>query len=213
MAMASTPKVPDIVIGRLPIYLRALNVLARQGKDIVLSQELADRLGGSSALIRKDLAYFGEFGKQGTGYQVAYLQAQLRRILKVEGRWKMVLVGAGDLGHALVHYGEFENNGFGIVAVFDNDPHKIGRRMGELQVLDGKQLLPHLISHEGIRIAIIATPADAAQEVADTLVQADVRAILNYAPITIQVPPGVRVQYIDPVVHLQSMSYYLEPSG
>jgi redox-sensing transcriptional repressor len=210
--MASAPKVPDIVINRLPIYLRALNVLARQGRDIVSSQELADRLGGSSAQIRKDLSYFGEFGKQGTGYQVGYLQGQLRRILKVEGQWKMVLVGAGDLGHALVHYGEFENNGFRIVAVFDNAPQKIGRRIGEFDVLDSK-LLPHLISQEDIRIAIIATPAHAAQEVADTLVQAGVRAILNYAPITIQVPPGVRVQYIDPVVHLQSMSYYLEPSG
>jgi redox-sensing transcriptional repressor len=209
--MASTPKVPDIVIGRLPLYLRALNVLASQGRDIVSSQELADRLGCSSAQIRKDLAYFGGFGKQGAGYQIGYLQEQLRRILKVEGQWKMALVGAGDLGHALVHYGEFENNGFRIVAVFDNDPRKIGRRIGEFEVLDSK-LLPHLISQKGIRIAIIAVPAHAAQEVADVLVQAGVRAILNYAPITIQVPPEVRVQYIDPVVHLQSMSYYLEPN-
>jgi redox-sensing transcriptional repressor len=122
------------------------------------------------------------------------------------------LVGAGDLGHALVQYGEFENNGFRIVAVFDNEPQKIGRRMGEFEVLDSN-LLPHLISQEGVRIAIIAVPANAAQEVTDTLVQAGVKAILNYAPITIQVPSGVRVQYIDPVVHLQSMSYYLEPSG
>ncbi len=200
--------VPDIVIGRLPVYLRALNFLLEEGKEITASQELADKLGISSAQIRKDLSHFGEFGKQGTGYEIQYLKEQLRKILKVEREWDVALVGAGDLGNAIAHYGNFDSNAFHIVAVFDSDPRKIGTKMGRFQILDSESI-PQVIQAMNIQIAIIAVPADSAQRVADTLIEAGIRAILNYAPITLNVSPEVRVQYIDPVVHLQRMTYYL----
>jgi len=200
--------VPDIVIGRLPVYLRALNFLLEEGKEITASQELADKLGISSAQIRKDLSHFGEFGKQGTGYEIQYLKEQLRKILKVEREWDVALVGAGDLGNAIAHYANFDGNAFHIVAVFDSDPRKIGTKMGRFQILDSESI-PQVIQAMNIQIAIIAVPADSAQRVADTLIEAGIRAILNYAPITLNVPPEVRVQYIDPVVHLQRMTYYL----
>jgi redox-sensing transcriptional repressor len=200
--------VPDIVIGRLPIYLRALNFLLEEEREITASQELADKLGISSAQIRKDLSHFGEFGKQGTGYEIKYLREQLRRILNVDREWDVALIGAGDLGHAIAHYGSFDRNGFHIVAVFDHNPRKIGTKMGRFQILDSESI-PTVIRDTGIQTAIIAVPADSAQQVADTLVEAGIRAILNYAPITLSVPPEVQVQYIDPVIHLQRMTYYL----
>jgi redox-sensing transcriptional repressor len=200
--------VPDIVIGRLPIYLRALNFLLEEEREITASQELADKLGISSAQIRKDLSHFGEFGKQGTGYEIKYLREQLRKILKVDQEWDVALVGAGDLGHAIAHYGNFDRNGFHIVAVFDRNPRKIGAKMGRFQILDSESI-PTVVQDMSIKVAIIAVPADSAQQVADTLVEAGIQAILNYAPITLNVPPEVRVQYIDPVVHLQRMTYYL----
>jgi redox-sensing transcriptional repressor len=200
--------VPDIVIGRLPIYLRALNFLLEEEREITASQELADKLGISSAQIRKDLSHFGEFGKQGTGYEIKYLREQLRKILKVDREWDVALVGAGDLGHAIAHYGNFDRNGFHIVAVFDRNPRKIGSKMGRFQILDSESI-PTVVQDMSIKVTIIAVPADSAQQVADTLVEAGIQAILNYAPITLNVPPEVRVQYIDPVVYLQRMTYYL----
>jgi redox-sensing transcriptional repressor len=203
-----SPDVPDIIIGRLPIYLRALNFLLEEGREITASQELADKLGISPAQIRKDLSHFGEFGKQGTGYEIKYLREQLRKILKVDKEWDVALVGAGDLGHAIAHYGNFDISGFHIIAVFDRNPRKIGTKMGRFQILDSESI-PTVIQDMGIQIAIIAVPADSAQQVAETLIKAGVQAILNYAPITLNVPPEVQVQYIDPVVYLQSMTYYL----
>lgn len=201
-------KIPDIVIGRLPIYLRALTFLAEEGKEITSSQELGARLGISSVQIRKDLSYFGEFGKQGTGYEIKYLHKQLQQILNVTQEWTVALVGAGDLGHALVHYDVFREKSFRIAAVFDNNPRKIGEKMGDLDILDSESI-PTVIEDLGIRLAIVAVPASAAQKVVDMLIEAGIKAILNYAPITLQVPDDVQVQYIDPVVHLQKMTYYL----
>jgi len=207
--MASTPKtVPDIVIGRLPLYLRALTYLAAEGREITSSQELGDRLGISSAQIRKDLSHFGEFGKQGTGYEIQFLRQQLRRILHLDREWEVALVGAGDLGLALVHYGGFADKGFQIVVVFDRATQKIGKRLGELEIFDA-EAMPTIIKDKRIEMAIIAVPAAEAQAVADVLVESGVRAILNYAPITLSVPPNVQVQYIDPIVYLQHMTYYL----
>lgn len=202
------PGIPDIVVGRLPIYLRALNFLAAEGREITSSQELGDRLGISSAQIRKDLSHFGEFGKQGTGYEIKFLREQLMRILQVDRLWDVVLVGAGDLGHALVHYAGFEGRGFRIVAVFDNNPAKIGEQLGTLTIQDVEQL-GDVVRERGIRMAIIATPASAAQPVVETLAGSGIRAILSYAPITVTVPSGIKVQYIDPVSHLQRMTFYL----
>ena len=205
--MAPKP-IPDIVIGRLPLYLRALNFLSAEGREITSSQELGDRLGISSAQIRKDLSHFGEFGKQGTGYDIDYLRQQLRDILRVDHLWDVVLVGAGDLGHALARYAGFAGRGFNITAVFDSDPAKIGQTLGNLVIQDVVHL-SETVRTQGIKIAVIAVPVTAAQEVARALVDAGIKAILNYAPITLTVPSGIKVQHIDPVVHLQRMTYYL----
>jgi len=202
--------IPDIVIGRLPVYLRALGFLVAEGRQITSSQELGDRLGISSAQIRKDLSHFGEFGKQGTGYDIQYLHDQLRQILKVDRMWEAALVGAGNLGKAIADYGGFAGKGFNIVAIFDNDPAKIGAVMGVNQVkVQSVSELAATIHARNLIVGVIATPATDAQAIARTMVDSGVRAILNYAPITITVPTGVRVQYIDPVVGLQRMTYYL----
>lgn len=208
--MGNRANIPDIVIGRLPIYLRALNLMIQQNREYTSSHELGERLGISSAQIRKDLSHFGEFGKQGTGYNVRYLYEQLRQILKVDREWLMAVVGIGDLGRAIAHYRGFQARGFRVAALFDADPAKIGERIGELTVLPMTQLVEE-IARQHIRIAMIAVPAAEAQGVANLLIEAGVQALLNYAPITLTVPPGVWVQYIDPVAHLQHMTYYLTP--
>lgn len=206
--MSDAKPVPDIVVGRLPIYLRALNRFLEQGQEIIASQQLARRLGISSAQIRKDLSHFGEFGKQGMGYDIAHLRDELQAILHLDHDWDMALVGAGDLGHAIVHYGGFEGRGFRVACVFDNNQQKIGRHLGRFVIHDVSTLAPK-VQELGLRIGIVAVPASEAQTVVDTLIEAGIRAILNYAPITVTVPPDVKVQYIDPVVHLQHMTYYL----
>lgn len=203
----SRPIVPDIVVGRLPIYLRVLNHLIAEGRQITSSQELGDRLGISSAQIRKDLSHFGEFGKQGTGYNVAYLRDQLAEILNVDRAWRMVLIGAGDLGHALVHYHRFADNGFQIVGVFDTDPAKIGTMLGPHQIR-GMADLPEVVRAQAVEIAIIAVPPAAAREVASALIGLGITSLLNYAPITLTTPTNVHVQYVDPVAQLQHMAYY-----
>ncbi len=200
--------VPEIVVRRLPLYLRALTALAEANHAITSSQELAEKLGISSAQIRKDLSYFGEFGKQGMGYEVAYLRDQLRRILQVDRHWHMVLVGAGDLGHAIVNYAGFKRWDYRIVAVFDSDASKIGLILGGLPVRDVAGL-EQGIQELGVQIGIIAVPAAHAQGVAERLIGGGIRAILNYAPVTLNLPPETRVHSIDPVVGLQSMTYYL----
>jgi redox-sensing transcriptional repressor len=201
-------EIPDIAIQRLPLYLRALTQLDKQGQHITSSQELARHLQISSAQIRKDLSYFGEFGKQGTGYEIPYLIEQLKDILHVHNDWGMALVGAGDLGHALVHYNGFRPRGFYVAAAFDNNPAKIGAPIGDLLIQDDA-LIPKVVTQMGLKIGLIAVPPSAAQAVAEALVKAGVRAILNYAPITLNLPEGLHVHYIDPVIGLQAMTYYL----
>jgi len=207
--MTPAPKaVPDIVIGRLPLYLRALTYLAEEDRETTSSQELGDRLGISSAQIRKDLSHFGEFGKQGTGYSIQFLRQQLRRILHLEEEWEVALVGAGDLGQALAGYDSFVHRGFRIAVVFDRDPQKIGKTLGEFEIFDA-EAMPTIVRDKGIEIAIIAVPAAEAQHVADTLIESGVRAILSYAPITLSIPSFVKIGYMDPLVHLQRMAFYL----
>ncbi|MDX1436243.1 MAG: redox-sensing transcriptional repressor Rex [Anaerolineales bacterium] len=200
--------IPDIVVSRMPLYLRALQRMSQEGRKVTSSQELGERLGISAAQIRKDLSQFGEFGKQGTGYNIEYLAEQIKSILKVNRVWDVAVVGAGDIGSALANYLGFADRGFRVVMVFDNDPKKIGREAGPFTVKDISNLGQEISSAE-IKIAMLAVPAQNAQEVADRLVDAGVKAILNYAPINLTVPDGVRVQYIDPVTHLQRMTYYL----
>jgi len=202
-------KVPDIIIGRMPMYLRALTRMAEEGKTITSSQELGTRLGLSSAQIRKDLSQFGEFGKQGTGYNIDFLAEQIRRILKVDGLWEVALIGIGHLGTAIANYGGFVDRGFQVAALFDNQPDIIGKQIGRLTV-QPMQTMVEEIRHKKIRIAMITVPAKVAQQVADACIEAGVRSILCFAPTSITTPKGVRVEYSDPVLHLQRMTYYLQ---
>ena len=207
VSMPDAP-VPEIVVGRLPLYLRALVQMGLEGRQVTSSQELGERLGISSAQIRKDLSQFGEFGKQGTGYNITFLVGQLKRILKVETVWDVALVGVGDLGRAVAHYAGFLDRGFRIAALFDSDAAKIGTQINNLPIEDTAGMV-QAIRQRGLKVAMLAVPARDAQGVADRLVEAGIQAILCYAPTSISVPESVRVQYIDPVVRLQQMTHYL----
>jgi redox-sensing transcriptional repressor len=207
--MTDTKPIPDIIVGRLPLYLRALQHLAQQKRRVTSSQELAEQLGLSAAQIRKDLSQFGEFGKQGTGYPIDQLVQRLQAILHIDQVWEIAVVGAGDVGHAVARYRGFSDRGFRVALIFDSDPAKIGTLVGDFVVQDAAHMVA-TIRQAGIRVAMIAVPENHAQEVADRLVEAGVKAILNYAPLTLCIPPEVQVQYIDPGIHLQRMAYYLE---
>jgi redox-sensing transcriptional repressor len=174
------------------------------------SHELGEKLGISSAQIRKDLSHFGEFGKQGTGYHINYLSGQLQKILHLDREWPVVLVGAGNIGNALANYQGFQDRGFCINWIFDNDMSKVGTDINGLIVQDIGQLAG-LVKKENVKVAILAVPASAAQAITDLLVEAGIESILSYAPINLTVPEAVRVRYNDPVVQLQRMAYYLEP--
>ena len=200
--------IPEVVIRRLPVYARALATLAEQRVAVVSSMELGRLLQVTPAQIRKDLSYFGEFGKQGTGYDVAFLLGEIRKILGLDRQWPMVLIGMGQLGRAVLGYSGFAAAGFPIVAAFDHNPVKVGSRIGSLTIRDPSEL-GATIAELGVKVGVVAVPAAAAQQVVDTMVAGGVRAILNYAPTTVRVPAGVRVRNIDPVSALQSMTYHL----
>jgi redox-sensing transcriptional repressor len=200
--------VPDIVISRLPWYLQTLNQMAKEGLHTVSSKTLSKRLGTTAAQIRKDLSYFGGFGKQGTGYSIYYLIEQLQKILNLDQVWQVAVVGAGDLGRALTHYQGFAIRGIEIVMLFDIDPKLVGTQVGSVVVRHVDSMEAE-IRDKGIKIAILTVPAQVAQITADRLVDAGIEAILNYAPITLILPASVHVQHIDPVLHLQRMMYYL----
>lgn len=201
-------EVPEVVVSRLPQYLRVLQRLLDDGALVVNSQQLGERLQVTPAQIRKDLSYFGRFGTQGRGYRVRSLLARLRQILGVNTSWKVAVVGVGRLGRAILNYPGFNPDGFHIVAAFDASPAVVGQEVGGLPVYALADL--QRVAAEGnISIAIAAVPVEQTQAVVDQLVACGIRAILNYAPITPQVPPGVRLRNIDPVLSLQAMTYYL----
>lgn len=202
-------EIPPVVIDRLPLYARALANLDADGRDVVSSQELGTRLGVTPAQIRKDLSYFGRFGKQGRGYNVRKLLDELHRILGLDRQWRMALVGVGKLGRAILAYEGFGPQGFRIVEAFDNDRSRIGERVNSLIVKDTRELEAAL-AENAVDVGIVAVPAEIAQGVIDALVKCGVRAILNYAPIAAQVPAGVQLKRIEPVLALQSMTYYLK---
>ena len=201
-------KIPDIIIGRLPIYLRALQRLAEQGIHNTSSQELGEMIGISAAQIRKDISQFGEFGKQGTGYSIPFLIERLQSILKINRIWDVIIVGVGDMGHALARYNGFVNRGFHVTMLFDNDTQKVGSKINELEIFS-TDVMAEKVKQNKIKVAMLTVPASAAQEVADQLVKAGIKAILNYAPIHLSVPKDVHVQHIDPATHLQRMTFYL----
>ena len=201
--------IPTIVVDRLPIYLRELVRLSKEKSgSTTSSQELALRLGISSARIRKDLSHFGEFGKQGTGYNIYNLIAQLQKILHLTETWNVILVGAGYLGHALTHYDGFQRRGFRITHVFDNDPEKIGQMMADTIVQDIVDV-ERIIRENQIEMAILAVPATVAQSIVNQLVDAGIKAILTYTPIHLKAPDHIYISYSDPVVQLQQMAYHL----
>lgn len=201
--------IPGIIVGRLPIYLQALEHMLSQGITTTSSQDLGNVIGISAAQIRKDLSQFGEFGKQGKGYSVPFLVEQLRSILKVNKIWDVAVIGAGNLGRAIAHYQSFINHGFRIAMIFDNDPNRIGTKIENFTIQNMKNLV-NLIAQSKIKIAMLTVPAAVAQAVTDDLVNAGIKAILNYAPITLSVPADVHVQSVDPVIYLQKMTYYLD---
>jgi len=202
-------EIPPVVIDRLPVYARALSALERQGREVVSSQELGSRLGVTPAQIRKDLSYFGRFGKQGRGYNVRKLLDELHRILGLDRQWRMALVGVGKLGRAILGYEGFGPQGFRIVEAFDINPSRVGERINNLTIKDVDDL-ERVLSKNPVDVGVIAVPAEIAQDVIDALIRCGVRAILNYAPIAAHVPPGIRVKRIEPVLALQSMTYYLK---
>lgn len=200
--------VPDIVISRLPLYLQVLNHMAKEGLHTVSSKVMAARLGTTAAQIRKDLSYFGGFGKQGRGYQIYYLIEEIQKILNMDRIWQVAVVGAGDLGRALARYQGFAKQGIEIVALFDVDPKVVGTQVGSVFVRHVDEMEDE-IRNLGIKIAILTVPGGVAQEVAEQLVKFGVSAILNYAPVSLMLPEEVHVQHIDPVPHIQKMMYYL----
>ena len=207
--MRNESEIPEIVIGRLPVYLRTLQRMKQEGKLVTSSHELGELLGISPPQIRKDLSQFGEFGKQGTGYDVRYLSNQLRKILNLDQIWDIAIIGAGDVGHALARYQGFLDRGFKVRLIFDDAPEKIGKKIGGFEILDINRM-EEIIKETGVLIAMLAVPATAAQSVTDKLVDAGIKAIVNYAPIQLNIPTGVRVQYLDPAIHLQKLTYYLK---
>ena len=204
----NSENVPDIIVSRLPVYLRALQRMADSGVVTTSSQELGDNVGISAAQIRKDLSQFGEFGKQGTGYHIPFLIERLCQILKVDRSWNVAVVGMGELGRAIARYQGFANRGFHVQMCFDSDPEKIGHKVGEVVISDIKNIVNE-IKDAGIKVAMLCVPAEAAQEVTNQLLEAGVQGILNYAPVSLSVPNSVKVQYIDPAIGLQRITYYL----
>lgn len=203
-----TGPIPDIVIRRLPIYVRTLRDLHDRGIASVSSDELADHIGVTAAQIRRDLSYFGKFGKQGKGYETGFLADAIVGILGLNRQWDVALAGLGNLGRAIARYRGFAASSFNIVALFDRNPEQAGREVQGPPVL-GEERITETVRARGIRIGIVAVPAGAAQAVADAMVAGGVRALLNYAPVVLKVPPHVTVREIDPVSALQSMTYYL----
>ena len=202
-------EIPEVVINRLPLYARALSTLATGGETVVSSQTLGEQLDVTPAQIRKDLSYFGRFGKQGRGYNVHDLLDRLRQILGLDRSWEMCVVGVGRLGQAILEYDGFAPQGFHAIVAFDTSAELVGRTIRGLQVR-AMDDLEHYLEQAPIDIAIVAVPADAAQSVVDRLVACGVRAILNYAPMSAHVPAGVSIRQIDPVVMMQGMTYYLK---
>lgn len=201
-------KIPEMTVRRLSIYSRCLAQLGEDGVKTVSSQELAERFHLNSAQVRKDLAYFGEFGIRGIGYYVGNLRVELQRILGLDREWRVALVGFGNLGSALFHYRGFGQQGFRIAVIVDDDPAKTGCVVDGLTILPLGEL-PRTVKTHGIQIGIIAVPAEAAQVVADRLVAAGVRAVLNFAPVRLRVPREVRLQNVDLSIELENLSFHL----
>jgi redox-sensing transcriptional repressor len=201
-------KVPGSTVRRLSLYLRTLETVEAEGISTLSSGEMAERSGTTAAQVRKDLSHFGSFGKRGTGYPAAELARELREILGLHRTWRVALVGAGRIGSALFEYGDFRHRGFRIAAVLDTDPAKVGTYWGEVRI-EPARALEQVIQRESVEIVILAVPAAAVQAVMDRVVAAGVRAILNFAPTQLRVPPGVTVNDVNLALELEVLSFAL----
>lgn len=210
---AAPEPVSELTTNRLSIYLRCLNTLEAAGVKTISSQAMAEQFHLNAAQIRKDLAYFGEFGVRGVGYYVEELRAHLRQILGVDHRLRVAIMGAGNLGLALADYPGFRTEGFEIAALFDTQRTKIGQRSRSGVPIYDVRALRRTVRRERIRIAVIAVPADAAQPVVNEVVAAGIKAVLNFSPGALKVPPDVKVKGVDLTVSLESLSFYLAHGG
>ncbi|MBW3669113.1 MAG: redox-sensing transcriptional repressor Rex [Actinobacteria bacterium] len=207
MVERSRRRIPEATVARLPLYLRSLLEMAESKTTTISSERLAELAGVNAAKVRKDLSYLGSYGTRGVGYDVEFLLYQISRELGLTQDWPVVIVGLGNLGHALANYRGFMARGFRIVALVDADPSKVGERIGDLAVRHVDDL-PAIAADEGIAIGIIATPASVAQEVADRLVAAGVTSVLNFAPAVLTVPAHVSLRKVDLSIELQILSFY-----
>jgi len=210
MALPPEPRsIPEATVARLPLYLRALQDAAAEQHSTIRSERLAEMAGVNAAKVRKDLSHFGSYGTRGVGYDVEYLILHIRRELGLTHDWPCVIVGMGNLGQALANYGGFEDRGFVVAGLIDTDPSKVGQEIGGLAV-EHLDELPRILVERSVSIGVIATPAAAAQEVADRMVDAGISSILNFAPTVISVPVGISVRKVDLAVELQILSFYNE---
>ena len=210
--MKSGRHIPEATVARLPVYLRALLEVAEQKTATISSERLADMAGVNAAKVRKDLSYLGSYGTRGVGYDVEYLLYQISRRLGLTQDWPVVIIGIGNLGHALANYRGFAARGFRVVGLFDSDPRKVGERLGDREVLAMSDLV-EIVKGENVAIGVIATPAGVAQEVADQLVDSGVTSILNFAPAVLSVPPHVSIRKVDLSIELQILSFYQQRSA
>jgi redox-sensing transcriptional repressor len=206
--MKKTTRLSDATINRIPLYLRALQELNEKDWYIISSNDLADLVGVQPAQLRKDLSYLGEFGTRGVGYDISHLKNQLSNRIGLTKKWSIAVIGAGRLGQALIRYQEFKKHDLDIRAVFDNDPSKIGKKIESKYILDISEI-KNVVEEEGIQIGIITTPAESAQLAAKLLVEAGIKAILNFTPTSIEVPGKVQVRHVDLSVELQILIFKL----
>lgn len=204
--------IPSVTINRLSIYHRCLEKLIenidKRKPKYISSSEIAEMTGINSAQIRKDLAYFGEFGKRGIGYPLIDLSGELKKILGLDKKWSVIIAGAGDLGKALVKYKGFQKRGFIIKGIFDNNPSRIGKKLGHVFIYDIKEVEKY-IQAENINIGILVVPADSAQGVADKMVTGGIKAILNFAPVHVILPPKIKIHNVDLSIEFEGLTYYL----
>ncbi len=200
-------RIPEATVSRLPLYYRALLEFSDQAVGTVSSEQLAELAGVNAAKVRKDLSYLGSYGTRGVGYDVEYLIREISEELGLNQDWPVLIVGIGNLGHALANYRGFGVRGFRIVGLVDADPDKIGARLGE-QTIEALESLPTIVTDRKVAIGVIATPAQVAQEVADRLVDAGVSSILNFAPAVVTVPEGVSLRKVDLATELQILAFY-----
>ena len=199
--------IPEATVARLPVYLRALTALAERHVATASSEDLAAAAGVNSAKLRKDLSYLGTYGTRGVGYDVEYLRYQIAREIGLTQDWSVVIIGIGNLGHALANYSGFASRGFTIAALLDSDPDRVGEKVGDLEISSLDEL-ERIVVRDGVSIGVVATPAGAAQEVADRLVAAGVTSILNFAPTVLTVPAHVDVRKVDLSIELQILAYH-----